>query len=271
MRASDVLRLPPFTRVIPCADFYVGVLKVGHRSVLCIDPDLIDVVGENRVASILAHEYGHLQPGRSISYGFIRRAMISVNFLRAELLTEDETTIFRRTVRIVTAIFPPVLKEGSRGVSHHLGRLFYRFYAVWIKLLTSAYRDEFHDAEFSADAFAYSAFGQEFPTALMEVAILQYVNKSRQLELNDEKILENWPIAYRSVSASHPSLEERIQRLGAEELANAGRQRELTLKYLRLGGATPPIVQASIPLLQSLCFDEFPNPEKIKTPCSYPD
>jgi hypothetical protein len=255
-RTAEALKVQPFTSVIACSEFYVGVLKVGTRSVLCIDPEIIDAVGADKAASILAHEYGHLQPGRSISYGFIRRSLISVNFLRSQLLASDDKTTFRRAVRIATALFPPVLKEGSRSVSYHLGRVVFKFHDVWIKVLTAIYRDEFHDAEYDADALAHTAFGEKFPMALIEVAILQYINRSRQLGRAEDRILADWPKVYRSSSASHPSIEDRLKRMVADKLINAEVQRELMFGRLRWSEFKPK-AQISIPLLQSLCFDEF--------------
>jgi len=255
--AALIAGVTPFDSIIPASKYYIGVLKSGVKRVLCIDPVIEKHLTPDELTSLLVHEYGHLQPGRSVCYNFLRRADIASRFISIELNDPAASTTYRRITNGLTLFFPPILKSGSRAISFHIGRVLCIFYKAWLNMLFWIFRREFHAAEFNADAMAARNERQLFERALIKISILQCAAGCRAVGMNStDEIVNVWWNSYTEETSTHPSLVSRIKKLSPNFEPNGQELIELASQCaLPTPVSVVPIGSAG--LLQSLCFGEF--------------
>jgi Zn-dependent protease with chaperone function len=209
---AAALAVMPFTHLVPVRHFYVGGFMSFRRKVLVADPRLLELLNQNELAAIIAHEYAHFEAGMSISYAFVRRCLMAAQFLDFEIESGGEKTFFKRAIRVATWPMPAdFIKEHFRRLFYHIARVISRMYSLVTRQAIRFSRREFYDAEFFADGVALKQFGaQPLASGLARVSFLQ-LGDAFPGETYDT-LWKKWSEAFQKSTSTHPSIHLRMSR-----------------------------------------------------------
>ena len=197
----------------------IATLKIGRWTVLFFNPILNHLLNDTEIEAIIAHELGHLHSKNvGFSYSFMRRSILVSKFLDNES-NPVSSYFFRRFVNAVTwIIVVKSYRDMYRWAYFKILRLVSTGVRFYVMRCGSVFKQDFHAAEFQADAYA-----SEHYRAPLIMALLKLVNFA--VMRNKPSLYETSPAAFRgrllqvfhTESLTHPSPRQRIDRLQREE------------------------------------------------------